>query len=317
MTVPPRLSVIVVSCNTRADTLLCLRSLREHVRLPIEVLVADNDSRDGSAEAVRHDFPEALVLPMLSNVGFAAANNRALARTASPYVLFLNSDAEVRPGAIEALLGALEAHPEAALAGPRTLNADGTIQLSWGPALTPFSEWRQRRWIRGVARRDPRILARIDALARREHRPAWLSGSCLLARREALQAVCGFDEGYFLYEEDVDLCARLRVKGWEVLFVPQAEIVHKGGSSAPASGARTWLEYHKSHIRYYRRHNGATAVVLLRMWLLARATLGSLASRRGDADRSSVRHQWRSLAQLALGRAHPPAEGQDVRPGAQ
>jgi N-acetylglucosaminyl-diphospho-decaprenol L-rhamnosyltransferase len=304
MTPDPRVSAIVVSFNTREDTLRCLRSLRHNVPLPMEILVADNDSGDGTVEAIRQEFPEAIVLEMRANLGFAAANNRALDRASAPFVLLINSDAEVRPGAVEALVAALEAHPEVGLAGPRTLNADGTVQLSWGPALTPLNEWRQRRWIRGVASRDPRVLARVDALARREHRPAWVSGSCMLARREALRAVCGFDEGYFLYEEDVDLCARLRARGWEVLFVPTAEVVHHGGRSAPAAGTRARLEYQRSHLRYYQKHNGAMVAFLLRLWLLGRGLAGWLLSRGEGTARAAARRQWRSIAVLALrGRA--------------
>jgi N-acetylglucosaminyl-diphospho-decaprenol L-rhamnosyltransferase len=300
MTPDPRVSAIVVSFNTREDTLRCLRSLRQTVRLPLEILVADNDSRDGSVEAIRQEFPDAIVLEMRANVGFGAANNRALDRASAPHILFINSDAEVRPGAVEALVGALETHPGVALAGPRTLNADGTVQLSWGPALTPLNEWRQRRWIGGVASRDPRVLAGVDTLARREHRPAWVSGSCMLARREALRAICGFDEGYFLYEEDADLCARLRARGGEVLFVPAAEVVHHGGRSAPAAGTRARLEYHRSHLRYYYRHNGPWAALLLRAWILAQASVGWLLARDGGGSRSAARRHWRAVARLAL-----------------
>jgi GT2 family glycosyltransferase len=128
----------------------------------------------------------------------------------------------------------------------------------------------------------------------------------MLARREAVRSVCGFDEGYFLYEEDVDLCARLRARGMEILFVPAAEVVHRGGRSAPAAGTRAQLEYHRSHLRYYQRHNGAALALLLRLWLLGRASLGWLGSRGAHGTGRIARRHWRAVAHLALtGRSAP------------
>ena len=131
----------------------------------------------------------------------------------------------------------LEARPDVGIVGPATRNADGSPQVSFGPDLTPSSEWRQRRLVRAVQARDPQVLrARLEARCSREHEPDWVSGSCLLARRSLLEALGGFDERFFLYEEDVDLCVRARQAGARVVFTPTARVIHRLGRSMERSG---------------------------------------------------------------------------------
>jgi GT2 family glycosyltransferase len=179
------------------------------------------------------------------------------------------------------------------IVGPRTLGEDGRIQVSTGPRLTPLAEWSQRRLVRGV--RLGREAAIRDAEARhsREHEPFWVSGSCLLARRSALEVVDGFDERFFLYEEDVDLCARIRAAGWRVVFTPAATVRHRLGRSMEKAGARPRLEYHRSHVHYYRKHNGVLATAALRLAVGLRGALLWLSGR----DRAL----GRSLVGLAVG----------------
>jgi N-acetylglucosaminyl-diphospho-decaprenol L-rhamnosyltransferase len=250
---------------------------------------------------------------MGANLGFAAANNRALAQARAPRALLLNSDAEVRPGAVERLVQALDADPGLALVGPRTLSSDGTIQLSWGRDLRPRAEWRQRRLVRALARHDARTSARVEAQARLTHEPDWLSGSCLLARTAALRQSGLFDEGYFLYEEDADLCLRLRRAGWRVRFEPGAEVVHHQGRSGAAAGpgGRALVEYHRSHLRYYARHNGLLLTTALRLWLLTRASYGGLRAVIGRDP--GARSSWAQIAHVALSSVRRvAARGNDV-----
>jgi N-acetylglucosaminyl-diphospho-decaprenol L-rhamnosyltransferase len=279
----PRVSVLVVSFNTKEDVLRCLASVREHAGLPCEVVVVDNASQDGTVTAVRAQHPDAVVIENAANLGFGAANNRGLARSSAPFVLLLNSDAELPPGALPTLLARLEARPDAGVVGPRTVDGDGVVQVSFGPPLTPMQEWRQWRLVRGVKARRRDALAAAEGAAGREHEPAWVSASCLLARREALAAVGGFDEGFFLYEEDVDLCQRLRQAGWRVLFTPAAQVVHHLGRSMARAPERARLEYHRSHLRYYRKHNGPAATLALRAYLGGLAVLDRLRGARGPA----------------------------------
>jgi len=296
----PRLAVVVVSFEARETLLAGLLALREQASFPLELVVVDNASTDGSADAVRARHPEAVVLANGDNVGFARACNQGWRATRAPHVLFLNPDAEVTPGALETLVGLLESRPAVGAAGPRTRGSDGTIQVSTGPDLTPPAEFRQRRLVLGVARREARALAEAEALHAREHEPAWVSGSCLVARRTALEAVGGFDERFFLYEEDADLCRRLREAGWHVVFTPAAEVKHHLGRSMSKAPARARLEYHRSHLLYYRKHNGPLSRAALRIHLAARGGAGWLAATvSGDAP---GRSDAGTLLRLALGR---------------
>jgi N-acetylglucosaminyl-diphospho-decaprenol L-rhamnosyltransferase len=299
----PRVTAVVVSYNSREDLRRCLASLRAHSGIPCQVVVVDNASTDGSADLVAKEFPEARVIRNRENLGFSRANNKGLREAAGAYALILNSDAELTPGALPALVARLDARPRLGAAGPRTLSPDGTVQVSFGPALTPLAEWRQRHLVRGVKRRDPAALEEAAARAGVEHEPDWVSGSCLLARKDALDAVGGFDESFFLYEEDVDLCLRLRRAGWGVLFTPAAEVVHHLGRSMEADPARARLEYPRSHVRFYRKHNGPVLAAALRVFIGAGAALGWLRSLGpGPARRQRRRDHSRVLRGIAFSR---------------
>jgi N-acetylglucosaminyl-diphospho-decaprenol L-rhamnosyltransferase len=266
----PVVSAVVVSYNTKDDLRLCLRSLAANVSLPLEVVVVDNASTDGSPAAAREEQPSARVIENPENLGFAAAANTGWRAARGSSVLFLNSDAEVTAGAVEALLAVLHARPDVGIVGPRTLGANGHIQVSTGPRLTPLAEWSQRRLVRGVRLGRDAAIRAAEARHSREHEPFWVSGSCLLARRSALEVVDGFDERFFLYEEDVDLCQRVRDAGWRVVFTPAATVRHRLGRSMERAGTRPRLEYHRSHVRYYRKHNGVLATAGLRLAIGAR-----------------------------------------------
>jgi N-acetylglucosaminyl-diphospho-decaprenol L-rhamnosyltransferase len=284
----PDVAVVVVSFNTREDLRACLRSLASTAGSTLEVVVVDNASDDGSAAAAREGRPDARVIENPVNLGFAAGANRGWRASTAPCVLFLNSDAEMAAGAVDALVAVLEARPDVGIVGPRTLGADGRIQVSTGPRLTPFSEWSQRRLVVGVRAGRPEALREAESRHAREHEPFWVSGSCLLARRSALEEVGGFDERFFLYEEDVDLCARVRAAGWRVVFTPAATVRHRLGRSMEKAGTRPRLEYHRSHLLYYRMHNGALATALLRLAIGARGTLLWLSGRDDALGRALV-----------------------------
>ncbi len=304
--IDPVVSVVIVSFNSKDDLLRCLASLRAHVTLHCEVVVVDNASADGSADAVREHYPWVRLVENAENLGFGTANNRGFLETRGPYVLVLNSDAEVKPGTVEGLMGVLEHRPEVGLVGPRTLNVDGTVQVSFGPMLTPVREWRQRRLVKGVRARTRRQVDRAEAMSRVEHEPVWVSGSCFLARREALEAVGGFDEQFFLYEEDVDLCVRVRAAGWSVLYTPDFEVTHRLGASMGSAQERARLEYHRSHLRFYEKHSGKAPTALLRVALALRAaaswTRSLFPATPGSGD-SPHRELWRLATERRAGGA--------------
>jgi N-acetylglucosaminyl-diphospho-decaprenol L-rhamnosyltransferase len=281
---PPSVAVVIVSFNARDDLVRCLDSLERCVGVPFEVVVVDNASTDGSDDAARDRGGLVQLVANPTNTGFARACNQGTAASRAARVLFLNPDAEVTAGAVEALAARLDSGRDVGAVGPLTRHQDGTIQVSTGHDLTPIGEWRQRRLVRGVRRRDSRALQVAEKRHTREQEVDWVSGSCLMARREALEAVGGFDEGFFLFEEDADLCRRLRAAGWRVVFTPAAEVRHRLGQSMAQAPAVARLAYHESHLLYYRKHNSLAARLLLRLLLLGRALGGlTVATVRRDA----------------------------------
>jgi N-acetylglucosaminyl-diphospho-decaprenol L-rhamnosyltransferase len=257
--------VIIVSYNTRADTLACLASLVASPPRDLgTILVVDNASGDGTVEAVRRAWPQVEVLALERNGGFAAANNAGFVRTTAALVLLLNSDTIVPPGAIDALVDRLDA-TGAVAAGPRLVNEAGRPEVSFGRMLSPASEAMQL--LRGrLARSSSAWARRRTARHVSEERDVdWVSGACLLVRRDAAQAAGFLDERFFLYEEDVDFCAALRARGGRVLFTPHTTVVHRGGrSGAPRSG-----QYDRSHVLFYDKHAPRWAP-WLRAWLRVR-----------------------------------------------
>jgi GT2 family glycosyltransferase len=267
----PRVAVVVVSYETRETLVEGLAALAAEPTA--SVVVVDNASRDGTAAAVRERFPNVRLIANAENVGFARACNQGARESAAPFLLFLNPDATLAPGSLRTLTALLEARSRVAVVGPRTRSANGDIQVSTGPDLSLVSEIRQRRLVRGVARRDAAALVEAESLHAVEREVDWVSGACLMIRREAFDAVSGFDERFFLYEEDADLCRRVRQAGWQVLFSPAAEARHALGRSMARSPERARLEYRRSHVLYYRKHCGLLQRALLRALVSVRRLL--------------------------------------------
>jgi GT2 family glycosyltransferase len=263
------LSVIIVSYNTRDDLSRCLASIFAHPPARLRsVVVVDNASTDGSVDLVRTTWPAVQLIALERNVGFGPANNVGIRATKAPLVLFLNSDSVVLAGALDTLIERLEA-TGAAAAGPRLQDRQGAPEVSFGSMLSPAAEFRQRRLARAAASDSPSARQRIERLLAEEREVDWVSGACLLARREALIEAGLFDERYFLYEEDVDLCAALRARGGRVLFTPRAQVVHlRGRSSVSATGAAR-AHYDRSHVAFYEKHSPGWAP-WLRLWLRLR-----------------------------------------------
>jgi N-acetylglucosaminyl-diphospho-decaprenol L-rhamnosyltransferase len=211
------------------------------------VWVIDAESTDGSVEALRAGPGSVKVLPV-TNAGFAAGNNRGIEAGDAPFVLLLNPDAALLPGALPTLLATAQTHPRAGIVGALVLNADGTMQAnSYGrfPTLRTvigLHLWRIGQRLRGNSILSPQRPASTTSVD-------WVTGAAMLVRREAIAEVGSLDEGFFLYYEDVDWCRRMRARGWEVLLEPAAHVVHHLGRSA-ASSAGIAKTYRASFFRY-------------------------------------------------------------------
>lgn len=268
-------SAVVVNYNARDHLVECVRSLRaEGID---DVVVADNDSRDGSQEALARSDPAARFLATGANLGYGTAANRAAALTVGDLLLVCNSDLVVEPGAVGALAAVLAAHRRVAVVGPRVENLDGSLYPS--PRTFPdLGVAVGHAFLGHLLPRNPftRRYRMLDWDHARTLDVDWVSGSCFLVRREAWVALGGFDEGYFMYAEDVDLCWRAGRAGWKVAFEPEARVVHAQGVSTGQRPYRMIVEHHRSLLRFWRRTTTgprAAMVPVVAVGLVARTGL--------------------------------------------
>ena len=242
-------AAVVVNYNTKDHLIECVRSLRADG--VADVVVVDNASTDGSGAALAADDPHAVFLPTGANLGFGTAANRGVAATTAPYVVILNPDAVVRRGAVETLAAALDGDEGLAVVGPRVDNPDGSLY----PSARRFPDLAVAAGhaFVGLVRPANRFTRRYRMLDADRSLPGpvdWVSGTCMLARRSAFDAVGGFDEGYFMYVEDVDLCWRFWQAGWRVGYEPAARVTHTVGASSELAPYRMIAAHHRSLLRF-------------------------------------------------------------------
>lgn len=248
------LAIIIVSYNASADLARCLESLSTAPPvIPHDVVVVDNASTDGAPLMVRERFPAVRVIDAGANLGFSHANNIGIRATAGDLVLLLNPDTVVPPGSIDRLAGRLLAG-DAVAAGPRLVDGHGHAELSFGHMYSPAREAVRKLTLALDSRGVGPVRSWIERATSRERYTDWVTGACLLVRREAGDAVGWLDERYFMYAEDVDFCAALRARGGRVLFTPAAEIVHLRGRSGLSAASATRRAWHESHLAFYRKH---------------------------------------------------------------
>lgn len=257
----PTLSVIIVNYNTGEELGRCLSSVADElVGVAWEGIVVDNGSTDGSDEAVARFAPRVTLLRSPENLGFGRAINQGVTMTSAPLVLLLNPDARLLPGAIEPLVADLRRHPECAVIGPAIINQDGSPQGSArGDPDIATGLFGRSTLLTRLFPNSP--LARRNVLVAPEPEPGessvevdWVSGACMLGRRQAFDRVGGFDERFFLYWEDADLCRRLRGAGFTIRYRPGAHVVHSVGRSSQTVGPLAIRAFHRSAYLYYTIH---------------------------------------------------------------
>jgi hypothetical protein len=252
-------SIIIVNWNTKDKLNDCLNSIyRQAPKLTYEVIVVDNASDDGSAEMVKREFPEAILLQNDENRGFAAANNVGMAVAQGRYILLLNSDTIVLDNAIGQVVSFADLHPESAVVGCKVLNPDGTLQWTcfMFPSLLnmllsstylyklfPRSKFFGREQMTWWDRNDAR---EVDVV----------TGCFMLVRREAIEQIGLLDERFFMYGEETDWCYRFRQAGWKVIFTPAVEIIHLGGESSKQIRAKMLVQLRLSILHFISKHYG-------------------------------------------------------------
>lgn len=260
-------TVVVVNHDGGEELLDCLSSVRAS-GATVEVIVVDNASQDGSVDRVVRSFPDVCVIRNAWNRGFAAAANQGAAAGRGAVIVLVNPDATVAPTAIESLIATLDDTSRAGAVGAMVRNPDGSVQPSkrgfpsiWQSALhaTVGVVWPHNPGTRAY------LMADVDFS--RPVRVGWVSASAVAFRRTAFESVGGFDEAFFFFVEDADLCKRLRDAGWEIWFDPRAEVVHAWGGSWTRKPLRFLWMHHANLWRYVRKHKRGA-------WALAYPAIG-------------------------------------------
>jgi GT2 family glycosyltransferase len=286
------LSIIIVAWNVRDLVLDCLASIRD-ARLEIshEVLLVDNGSHDGTVEAVCGQFPETLVIALPRNVGFAAGNNHGLLKMNGRHAVLLNSDTIVLPGGLERCVRYLDDHPDVGVVGPQLLNPDRTKQncIHNSPSLVSevFSQSLLRRLF---PRRYP---------SKRVHYPGPIEveavlGACLFVRRDVVRQIGPIDEQYFFFLEETDWCHRIRARGWKVVHLPDAQVIHLYGEATKKKvPLATRIEYYRSRYTFFRKNRSRLAYALLCAVVGIRLGFGCLfGGRRAAEYRGILAWHW-------------------------
>jgi hypothetical protein len=291
----------VLSWNTKELLRSCLAALRADSagELRREIIVVDNASADGSAGMVAAEFPECVLVRNEQNLGYAEGNNTGARAATGEFVCLLNSDTEVRAGALDQVVRFLREHPEYGAVSPKLVNPDGTVQRACMrfPGIcvgVVFDNWLARfppgKWID-----DWYYMRDFDHLAARDvDQPP---GACFLMRRDEYLREGGLDPALFLYFNDVDLCRRLARRGRKIRYLAGAEVVHHGGASTRKFD-RMIVVWHKNRLAYYRKHYGRAAVILLKAVVCMRAFEEWLGARKRQRDRAGVRAERAHIRQM-------------------
>lgn len=299
-------AVIVVNWNTRDLLAQCLRSVFSSIHdIDFEVVVLDNASTDGSADMVRTLFPQVKLIANAQNQGFAGGNNLALKHAGGRFLLLLNPDTIVQENSVNRLCEALRACSALGAVGAQLLNPDGSHQRSWEyfPSLQT-----ELPVVNRLASTDPQPL---DCVLAGERLPLlavdWVSGACLMIRRETLEQVGVLDEDYWLYTEETDWCYRAHVAGWQIALMPEAQVVHLARAASRQRFVETMLHFYRSRLLFLSKHRGRVQACLVQATLCLKAVawmaapaISPLSQAFPDLPPSAVRAAYRSLLKYLL-----------------
>ncbi|MCC6546168.1 glycosyltransferase [Candidatus Sumerlaeota bacterium] len=277
----PDLSVIVVNFNCRGLLRDCLESLAGAApQRELEIIVVDNASSDGAPQMVREQFPHVKLIANADNRGFTHANNQGIEIARGRYMLLLNNDTRVLPAAFEKAIAWMDRNPDAGAAGLKLLNEDGSLQLS----CRRFPSFSQALFNRHSAltrifpaNKFSREYLMTDFRHDRIQDVDWVSGACLMLRREIHEQIGGLDERFFMYSEDVDYCYRVWAAGHRVVYLPFARVTHLIGQSSRRNRALTIRERHRSMYRFYKKHYSRSLMFVdLVTWTMIKARCGMM-----------------------------------------
>ncbi len=286
----PELSIIITNYNGKDFLRDCLLSIHENFLSSVaETIVIDNSSSDGSPELIKENFPWVKLISNPKNLGYAKANNQGIKAAKGKLVLLLNPDTVILPRSVDALKDEMRLDPTVGAVGPALLSGENRFQVSFGREISFYHEVLQKSLLNHYFRRKLRKM-------QKKREVGWLSGACILTRKRVLEEVGLFDEIFFLFFEDIDLCRRIRKSGWKLIFLPQAKIFHLGSGSTAKLKKSTLYHYRRSQLTYYKKHCSRLSVFLLCVYLKINFALLYISSYlRRDGDKEFVRNLFKLL----------------------
>jgi GT2 family glycosyltransferase len=274
---PPtkQLSIVIINYNVRNLLKKCLESIFKCEKdIEFEVIVVDNNSNDHSQEMLKIDFPQVKLIENKKNLGFSRACNQGIKESYGKYILLLNPDTELTPGGFKKMIDFMDSKPEVGICGPRMMDQKGNLQFSCRSFPSYLTAISSSQSILNRILPD-NFLSKKYLLKEKSHSQImevdWVSGSCLLAKREMLEKVGFLDERFYMYVEDVDLCYRAKKSGFSVFYFPQVTVIHHIGKSTQKKKITMLLEHHRSMYYFYRKHYNPNAflkgIVFLSVWI--------------------------------------------------
>jgi GT2 family glycosyltransferase len=263
----PLVSIILVNYNSAAIIKDCLQSLRQfNQTIPSEVIVVDNASQDRSPEIIAEYFPEVILLREVINHGFGKGNNIGAGVAQGEFILFLNPDTIATCDFLPSLLEVMEQDSQVGIVAPQLVNRDGTLQISTSPAISVQGEYLAQK--RSHQYRRGKNLKKITQALAHQQEVDIVVGAALLIRRRLFDQLRGFDENFFMYFEESDLCQRSQYLGWRIIYYPHVSLIHLHGESTKKIPDRMVLEYRRSQIYYYQKHRPLWEQKFLQVYLL-------------------------------------------------
>ncbi len=268
---PTTLSIIIVNFNTAKLTLGSIRSIYEHApQCSFEIIVVDNGSEESLESMLEQEFPEVKLVNMGYNRGFSVANNLGIHNSKGRFLLLLNSDTQILNSSLQKMVDHLEEHSEVGAIGPRQVDSEDRFTPSCGHFPTIMSEMVRKIVHYQITVNNYLIRDYLDDWHAQRPAVDWVSGSCMMIRREALQKTGLLDEQFFMYFEDIDLCTRIRKAGWSIQYLSTANIRHFGGASAKHNLMRVLTEYRKSQIYFAWKYYGAFGAIMIQAHLFVK-----------------------------------------------
>ncbi|WP_421658854.1 glycosyltransferase family 2 protein [Leptothermofonsia sp. ETS-13] len=273
----PLVSIILVNYNGMDVIENCLRSLQQFFQaIPYEAIVVDNASQDGSPDLVEQTFPQVYLIRLMENRGFGAGNNIGAKTANGEFLFFLNTDTQLTSDILPTLVTLMKEHPDVGIIGPKLLNPDGSLQLSTAWSISITGEFKTLQQLK-----DYESSYHQAAIARRfdqTHEVDVVVGAAFLIRKTLFETLGGFDESFFMYFEESDLCQRAQYLGWKILYTPAVSLIHIRGHSTDKIAGQMAIEYRRSQLYYYQKHRPLWEQVVLRLYLLFKFAIATLRS---------------------------------------